>query len=86
MVNVRSQRHNESVLVLVQTFNYCVSVGLVPEHLEVVVPVVSKEHVRLSDKFLVWILCKGPIKPMQHIICHMLRSKVLVERVHAVET
>ena len=71
MVDVRAQADDQSVLVPVQNGDDGARVGLVPEHFEVLVPIVAEKDVGLGDKALVRVPIQRFFEPGKHLCGHL---------------
>ena len=86
VVDVRAYCQDHPVLVLLEHFDELVCVGGVPEHFKILVPSVAEEDVRLREEVLVWVRLESIVDPLDHRSGHLWVLKVLVERVHSVQT
>lgn len=85
MMDVSPKTQYESILVLLENCEDRVSVGIVPKHLELVVPIVAKKDVRLSDEMSVWVGFENLLNPVDLGYGHLLVGKVFIKGVHPVQ-
>lgn len=85
MVDVGSKAQYESILVLLENRENLISVGIVPKHLELVVPIVAKEDVRLCEKVSLWVVLEDLLNPVDLGYGHFFVGKILIERIHTVQ-
>ena len=85
MMNMGTEAQYESILMFFQNRDHSVRIGRVPEHLNVLVPVVAKVHMSLRQEMLVSVALKNSLNPIDHGCSHIGVSEILIEWVHAVQ-
>lgn len=85
MVNVRTNCNDQAILMRLHYQHELVCVCLVPEDLELIVPVISKENMRLCDELFVRVCVEHLFNPNQLLNSSVMIFKVFLERVHAID-